>query len=314
MPPPTCEVYTLARAMVRAFTANTLLVYGWLNRTNRRDPRIAADRTRRPTDRTRGRDSQTATPDLQCISWMLQTSLDKATLLLSLKLLTAMTTMAGCSPALVSACIDILASCVSILGGRGVVILQGSEELAAQSALCCLHILSHLTTVDPASGVFDDMRKQYSKTFPIWIRFDYLLSYHRFGGLLPYHRFSILHHIFHPSRKLIQSRDPSFLYSGTIDRERIRWQDYKLFNTEHVALVQLARFEYQRKQYQKIPRWILHYANHLLSQDPLPLASDVAGCLSIIAMDLGCTLSDYTTHGVYTASNATILDERYANI
>ena len=57
--------------------------------------------------------------------------------------------------------------------------------------------------------------------------------------------------IFHPSRKPAQFQDASY---GMLKRERIWWQDYKLSNAEHVALVQFARFEYQRKQRQKIPR------------------------------------------------------------
>jgi len=274
------DAHTLARAMVRALAANARWVYGWFSRT-------------------RGLDQQTVALDPQCISWMLQTSLDKTTLLLTLRLLAAMTTLAGCSPALVSVCIDILAGCVSSADQTGqLVIVQGSEELAALSALCCLRTLAHLTTVDPASGVFNDMRRQYSKTFPIWIRVD-------FQDFPSYHRFCILHRVFHPSHKRGVSEK---LYTrrhspDTAYRPEINWYDYKPSNAEHVALVQIARFKYQRKQPQKIPRWILYYAGHLLSQDPLPPASVVVDCLSIIAMDLGRTVSNITT-----------LDERYSHV
>ena len=70
-----------------------------------------------------------------------------------------------------------------------------------------------------------------------------------------------------------------------------------------MVLNTLVVFKYQRNQCQKVPRWILHYAHHLLSQDTLPSVSVVADCLSIIAMDLG-----------HIISNPTTLNERYVCI
>ena len=265
------DAYLLARAMVGAFVANTLRARRWFHRAHGWGP-------------------QTTALDLQCISWMLQTSLDKAIHLLTLRLLAMTTTPAGSHPALVSVCIDILASCVSIAGGK-VVILQGSEELATLSALCCLSTLSYLVTADPASSAFEDVRRRYTKTFPIETNFN---------GLPSYHCFCTIHNVFHPSRKRVQLEN--LYYHPSIRRPRVQWKDYRLSSAEHVALVQLARFKFQRKR-QKVPCWILRYVHHLLSQDPLPSASVVADCLSIVAMDLGCTVSNTTT-----------LDEKYAHI
>jgi len=259
------DIYQLARAMVRASAASAL---GWFHRA-------------------RGWASQTAALDLQCISWILRTSLDKTILLLTLRLLETMIMPTSFDSDLVSACLDILAGCVSNASSK-VVILQGSEELAELSALCCLSMLSHITTVDPASSAFKGVRGRYAKTFLIETDF---------GDLPSYHRFCVIHNVFHPSHKWHQGLDR---YTR---RPKIQWRDYKLSSPEHNVLVRLAQFEYQRRQRKKVPRWILHYAHHLLSLVPLPPVSVVADCLSIIAMDLG-----------RTASNTASLDERYVHI
>ena len=171
------------------------------------------------------------------------------------------------------------------------VILQGSEELAAVSTLCCLRTLPHLTTVDPASNVFEDVRQQYTKTFPI--EADFI-------GLPCYHRLCIIHNVFHPSHKRVRLPNLSFRNSR---RPKIQWRDYKLSSAEYFVLDRLAVFEYQRKRHQKVSRWILCYGDHLLSQDTLPPVEVVVNCLTIIAMDLGRTISNPTT-----------LDERYVRI
>ena len=261
------DTYFLTRAVVEGFVTNALRVYGWFHRMRVWDP-------------------QMATLDLQCISWMLQTSLDKNIHLLALKSLEMMTTLADFDPALVSACFDILVGCVSIFESRAM-ILQGSEELAAVSAQCCLRTLSHLTTIDPASSAFEDIRRWYAKTFPIDTKFEDSPSY--------YH-FCIIHNIFHSPRRRVLS----LTFHWDPHRPKFWWTNYKLSSTEHVVLAQFAKFEYKRKQPQKVPRWIIRFAHHLLSLDPLPSASAIADCLSIIATDLGCTVSyDIPRHERY---------------
>ena len=262
------DTYLLARAIVRVFVTNAL---GWFHRVRR------------------GWGPQTTALDLRCISWILQTSLDKTIHLLTLRLLATMTTQASFDPALVSACLDILAGCVSIVGDKAV-ILQGSEDLTALSALCCLRTLCHLTTADLASSVFKDMRRKYTKTFPIQTNFE---------GFPSHQQFHMIHNVFHPSHKRVNYQ----LYDHRdFHRPKIQWRGYQPSGAEHVILVQLARFRCQRTQPQKVPRWILRFAYHLLSHDSLPPASAVADCLSIIAMDLGCTVS-----------STTALDERCAH-
>ena len=273
------DAYLLARVMLRVFVADALRARSWFQRACSWDP-------------------QTTTLDLHCISWMLRTSLDKAIHLLTLRLLATMTTLASLDPVLVSACLDIFTGCVSTIHGK-VVIPQGSEELAALSALCCLRTLSHLMTVDPASSIFKDMRRRYAKAFPIETDFEVIPSYHRFG---------IIHNVFYPSRKPVDHQT----YYGAVRRPKIRWGDYKPSSLEHVVLVQIAWFKYQREQCRKVPRWILRYVHHLLSQDSLPPASVVADCLWVIAMDLDGTVSNTTISGrryVHIQRMSTLLTE-----
>jgi len=259
------DAFLLARAIVRASFVNALGVRRWFHR----------------------RDPQAAVLDVRCISWMLQTSSDKTIHLPALRLLATMATLAEFHPALVSACFDILVGCVSTVGSK-VVILQGSEELATLSALCCLRTLAHLTTADSASSVFKDIRRRYTKTFPVEIDFE---------GIPSRHRFSIIHNVFYPSSVIHGTfyTPVKQLWAQNFRRPRIQWKNYEPSSVEHAVIVQLGRFQYQGKDYRKVPRWILRYGRHLLSQDPLPPASVAADCLSIIAMDLGCTIPNPTT-------------------
>jgi len=221
----------------------------------------------------RRRYQPTVVLDLQCVTWMLQISLDKTIHLLALKLLATITTLADLDPALVPACFDILTSCVAVPDGK-VVVTQGLEELAAASALCCLRTLAHLAAADPESSVFEDVRRRYTRTFPFKTDFE---------GSQSYHHFSIIHNVFYPSCKRV--------YGGYFYRPKIQWKDYKLFTN---SLVQLAMFGYQRSGRLKVPRWLLRFSLHHLSQAPSPSSVIVTDCLSIIAIDLGCNISDTT--------------------
>ena len=247
------DIYLLVQVMFRASFANACRVYGWVCKLYELDP-------------------QGAVLDLQCITWVLQTSLDKAIHLLTLKSLMAVTTLADSNPTLVSTCFSILVSCVAVVGDN-VVITRGSEELVVVSALCCLRTLSHLTTMDPESSVFKDVHWKYTSTFPL--KTD-------FSGFPSCHHFKIIHRIFYPPRRVAQW-------------QTLEWNNLELPSNLHVFLVQFAKYEYQKRRCQKVPHWILRFALHCLSQCPLPPASVVTDCLLIIAIDLGCAIPDATT-------------------
>ena len=262
------DAYLFARAMVSVFFAAIRRVYEWSRGPHGLDPRTTA-------------------LDLRCMTWILQTSLDKAIHLLTLKSLATMIIPDDFDPALIPASFNVLAGCVSIVGGKAVVTL-GSEELAVASVLCCLRTLSYPTIIDPASRVFKDMQQRYTGTFPIEANFEDLPSYHRF---------CIIHNIFYPSRKWSKSQ------LRYIRRPKIHWEGCEISSTEHTILIQFARFEYERNRHRKVPRWILRFAYHLLSQDPPPPASVTADYLSVIATDLGCS-----------TLKATGPDERYVHV
>ena len=208
------DIYFLGQATVKVFVANALSWFRW----------------------ARGWDPQTTTLDLHCISWMLWTSLDKPIHLSTLRLLATMTTLANFDHVLVSACFDILTGCMSIIEDK-VVVPQESEELAALSALCYLRMLPHLMTVDPASSIFKDTRRRYTKTFPMETNFRDLPSYHRF---------CIIHNTFYPS-----NRHEEFYQYPT--RRKIQWRDYKLSGPDHVVLVDLAQLEYRGNNARRCP-------------------------------------------------------------
>jgi len=219
-----------------------------------------------------GSNPQAAVSDLQCISWMVEMSLDRAVHLSALKLLTTITTLADYDPTLASACSDILIGCMSIVSG-GVVINQGLEELAEVSTQCCLRILSHLAAVDPTLGVLKDARKRYTRAFPSKMHFE---------GLPADHSLIAIHNIFHSSLPKIQ------------------WMDYKLPGNDQTTLAHtLSKLALHRTlgsfREKKVPRWILRFALHHLSQDPLPPTPIVIDCMLIIAIELGHTALDITT-------------------
>ena len=223
---------------------------------------------------------EAAVLDLRCIFWTLQTSLDGPVRLSTLKYLET-TTLANFDTTLVINCFDIFFGCVKAISHKQA-IAQGLEGLATASTLCCLRILSHLTTVDPTPKVFEDTRRRYTRVFSFWTNFDGLSASHALGAM---------HRIFYPP---MPSR-----YGRLYRRPHLQWESYKPSSHEHVtvarALTKISRFQYQQIGREKVPRWLLCFALHSLSQHPLPPTSVVADCLSIIAIDLGCSVSNTPT-------------------
>ena len=213
--------------------------------------------------------------DFHCISWMLQTSLDKTIHLAALKHLATTKTLAGFYPTLIADCFDVFISCVK--GGsanREVVIVQGLEQLATVSALCLFNISTHLLATDPTSSVLEDARLRCLKVFSAQTNFHG--QYHTMSAVCCL---------------LITQGER---WRG---RSLCSWRNYKPSTHEYdmVAhgLVRVARFNYQTTQKVKVPRWILHFAFNSLSLQP-PI-SIVVNCLSIIMIDLGCEVPDDRT-------------------
>jgi len=269
-----------------------------------------------------GSEQRTVTPDLARISWTLRTSPDVPARLSALNYLVTMTP-AHFDTTLVIDCFDTLIGCVKVANGK-VTIIHGLEELATASSLCCLHTLSYLTVMGTIVSV-EDVRQRYTKAFPSKVNFN---------GLPISYTLGTIHTVFYQSCKfrvgiptsmdqmtLITwrarlawqdrwwedgkpSNDERAIAADVLKREvrkawRVQWKNYKPSSGEYIivarALAKLARFEYRRRGHRKVPRWLLRFAFHSLSQCLLPPTSVIANCLSIIAIDLGCDLSDTTT-------------------
>jgi hypothetical protein len=237
----------------------------------------------------RGPEQLQAVLDVECIMWTLQTSLDESIRLLAMKLLTT-TSLHDSYPTLAVDCLDILLSCVKVVDGSAVVV-QGSEQFAGVSALCCLRTISHLAVIHPPSGIHDDLRRRYIKIFPSETEFSNLQFCHVLG---------VIHHVFYPVRveRLSHlSAPPRFwhvAWRGT-RVSRIQWEDYKPTGNEHTAmassLIKFSQFEFWRTGNKKVPRWLLRFALHNLSQEPLPTTLLIIACLSIVGTDLSRSVS-----------------------
>ena len=233
--------------------------------------------------------------DLRCILWTLQTSVDGPFHQSALEYLATMMLDNFNPTQFVASWFDIFLKCVQTTNGN-VTIIQGSESLAEKSSLFCLHMLSHVVVAEPLPKAFEDVQQRFTGTFP---------PKTNFGDLSVSHTLGIIHGVFYPNR------ENKFLTEGPMRplaprevRRRVQWDNYQPSGGEHTivapALVNFAKFGYKRSgKPAKVPRWLLRFTLHSLSQDPLPPPSIVLDSLSIIAIDLGC-------YGV----TATPLDQR----
>ena len=270
----------------------------------------------------KGSEQQGAVLDLHCISRTLQMPLDVPARLSALNFLATMT-QTPVDTTLVIDCFDTLIGCIKVTNGK-VTVIQGLEQLATVSALCCLHTLSHIVATDTIVNI-EGVRHRYTRVFPPETNFDGLPFSHTLGAI---------HTVFYQTRKfrvgLPTSMDQITLITwrsklagqdrwwedgkpsdderalaaevlGGLPRKawRVQWKDYGPSGAEHgivaIALTRLALFEYRRRGHRKVPRWLLRFAFHSLSQYPLPPTSVIVNCLSIIAIDMGCSLGNTVT-------------------
>ena len=229
--------------------------------------------------------------DLRCVLWTLQTSVDGPARWSALDYLATMALDDFNPIQFVGGWFNIFLICIQVTDGNAMII-QGFEWLAERSSLFCLHMLSHLVVADPMSGALEGVRQQYARVFPPRTNFHDLPASHNLG---------IIHNILYsnptedlgnallaegPIRPLFVARPP---------RWRVQWNDYRPSGSEHTtiarALTRFAQFEYKKSgQHAKVPRWLLRFALHSLSQNPLPPPSVILDSLSIVAIDLGCTV------------------------
>ena len=244
------DVYGLGRAILRSLVAFVRMVY---------------HRVMSTSPKTRALDQQAITLGLQCISWILQTSLDKAVHLSALKHLATMTMPAEFNPVIVTDCFNVFIGCIS----KEVVIVRGLEQLAAVSAVCFLRTFRHLSVTDPTSSILKDVCRQSRRVFPSVASFDPPAS----DDLTMYF---VRESIWCALCRQLRQYGPSTQEHVLVTRE----------------MAEAAQVEYQRTQHIGVPYWNRWFAYRSLSLDPLPPMSIVANCLLIIAINLGCVTSD----------------------
>ena len=247
-----------------------------------------------------GLDQKPIMLDLRCISWMIRTSLDKAVHLSALRHLATMTEIpTDFIPTLVVSCFDIFVGCINVNNCR-VVIVQGLEQLAEVSARYFFHTFSHLLIMDPTSSVLRDVRQRYIKVFP---------PNADFRGHKSSHFMDATQRLLHRSDHHRQVRRQVSRSSTARSEKGSQWSDYEPPSDEYTSVAQvfvkLVQHRYKRAHPRKVPRWVLHFALHSLSLGYLAPTPVVADCLSIIAVDPDCDVSNIA---------AMSLDERYANI
>lgn len=215
-------------------------------------------------------DEEVSVLDFGCISWILQTSLDKSMNELTLEYLGSVLTHPGSNDGIVADCLKVLISCVSVTDDDRVVVTRGSERLTEISATCLLRALSHRLVDQPLSSIPRDVQQRHTRVFP---------SVHHLLGLPFYHTITVAH-------SLITSTSP----------DHLDWSDLDPSTPESLWLAHnFVKIAWHRKKVgldnkKEVPRWILQFSLHSLLWDPEPPLSVIADCLSIVAIDLGCRI------------------------
>ena len=273
---PIYDAYRLGRVILRSLVAFCRIAYYWLMGRLGTAPLWPVHS---PSLRTPDPDCQTIALDLRCISWILRTSLDKSVQLSAFKHLASMQKLVCFHSALVLDCFNIFAGCISISNGK-VLITHGLETLAATSADGFFRTLHHLATIDPSSSALVDIQRHYKKVFPSELDFT---------GLS-----------FHSTMTKIHSLAGRF--GNPYD---IQWSNPRLSIQEQIPFVRrmAETVQDQQREQRKVPRRVLRSVLYFLSLCPLSPASVIADCLTIVAVDLGCDVS-----------NIAISDERYAQM
>lgn len=206
---------------------------------------------------------------------MLHTSLNKEFHLAALQYLITMAEPACSDPSLILTCFNIFTSCVNVVNGT-LVMVQGTERLAAKSATLFVHTFRYLFSTDPTSSTLADLRRGYRRAFSsVWVDFMDL----------PFRYTMVAAHIL-----VNQDCTPPAWW---------RWRNYiRPSDQEHVQLAwcitEAVRMGHQQTQ-PDVSNWTLRFAFYSLSLGPSPPPSVVSDCLKIIAVELGCELSNITT-------------------
>jgi len=158
---------------------------------------------------------------------------------------------------------NVLLGCIDANGDQ--VTERPALEWVARAASICM--LRALSVVDPKAMVDEGKFDHYLEVLPPSANFQ---------GRLCRHTMSTIHTL------LLGSRGRWF-----------DWVGYKPRSPEYApfarALAQVARPREPQTIF-KVPRWVLRFVLHSLSQNTPPPAPVTIACLSIVAIDLGCDI------------------------
>ena len=239
----------------------------------------------------RGTDQQHTKLDLQCIRWILRTSLDKRIHRSAFNYLWANPDLPShVEPTLVLDCFNIFLGCINVKNDK-VVVVGEPKQLVTAAATGFLRASYQLLAADPTSSSATDLRRSY-EDLGLSSRMD-------FEGL--------------PFRYTTVAINA--LIREDWNLRHVSWDGNRPSVLEHVLFTQCAlktaQERYELSQHKKVSRWTLRFAFYSLSLDPPPPPFIIANCLKIIATDLGCDVSGVTASEGCVHSNFT--DTHHSN-
>jgi len=167
---------------------------------------------------------------------------------------------------------DVLLSCLDVDDDQ-VTERPGLEQAARVSSLCLLRALS---CVGRAAMVDEGMFERYVSVISPSANFEGITCRHTMGAI---------------HALLIKNQG-----------RWLDWPDYKPRSPEYILFASaLANVVHPgvSQGCSKVPRWILRFVLHSLSQDPSPPSSVGIACLSIIAIELGCDIPRVSMTALY---------------
>lgn len=231
--------------------------------------------------------------ELQCISWVLQTSPDIHFHTLGLKYLAILTFLGIDQTPLIAHGLSIITSYIKRNGMiKKKEVATGQQELVIPALdFCSITVLIHLALVEPTPAVLTSISHHYIKAFPTTADLEGSPFYYIMGAI---------HNVLYPDQ----------------DHSWLDWRDYKPRPTEDsmaTGIQFLVRSTYLRGE--KVPRWTLRFAMHFMSlAPPPPSMGSTINCLSIIAFNLGHDASIDATTTKYVSFLSFFVDANHSDM
>ena len=217
-------------------------------------------------------DSWVTELDFHCVSWILRTSSDitiKELAIDFLKTILLPSTLNSSTNATILAnSFNIFSSCF-VVGNADRIFANGLEHLAGTSAMCVLLTYSSVLTTEPSSAAIGNVRHQYERVFA--------------NSKMASRPLPVLVRVVHA------------LLDWNWNSMTIDWRRHNPPVDELIpfsrALSQVAQSHY-KTHHSSVPAWMIKFVFRFLSQKPLPPTSVVVDCLTLIAIELECEISD----------------------